>query len=350
MKKILFLLTVTLCMGACCRRPLEDIFIEEALIPISIDWQIAGLDPSDTENLYRASVWFFAKEGAPFAGKNYKEFRLDSPLYGEVSLPVGRYSVLLFNNSVSEFSDKVGFRGTENYDTFEYFVKADNRTRSSEPRFMEPDLLAAWRKDDYEVTEDMVMISHSLFAISEPRKERAEKDLKQLLMLQPERLTKQIHTIAHVKYLKSAVASQAKLTGISHSVRLASKKSADDVASFVFPLTNPVYDIVEPKDGTIEAMYNVLGIDDGTKNYSLEMVFTLNKAYEGSRIYPTPPSSPFTFDVTPQLFPVTKRSHIDHTIRVGLRVPYIILPDFTEGHFEPDVVPWEDELPFVIPI
>ena len=129
---ILPILLLSLLTG-CERRPLEEDSYDKALIPITIDWvTLAKLDPAtDHDNLYRASVWFFSKDGAVFNGKSYKEFLLNDPRGGTLELPVGHYSILILNNSVDDFNGNVGFRGTDSYSTFEYYLKSASGSLNS---------------------------------------------------------------------------------------------------------------------------------------------------------------------------------------------------------------------------
>ncbi len=356
----LSIIAAVLLLFSCHRRPLELLLVDTCAIPVTIDWESkARLTPGeDTEDLYRASVWFFAKDGTVFAdGSTYKEFRLDDPAGGEVELPVGRYAVLVFNNSVDEFSSNVGFRGTDRYDTFEYYVcnASASRFAGNNP-VLEPDILAAWRLDDYEVTREMVIQHHQLeVPLTAEEAAKAEEDLKRLLNLVPERLTYEVHTIAHVEYVRSARSAQAVLHGMAHTVRLASRQVSATPSSFTFAMNNRRFDDEDSPHGTVEARYRTLGLlADGGAPYRVDLSFTLTEAYEGSTTYPTPPAPPFRFDVAGQVRqPVYDDEETDIRIRLGLGLyadDEIILPNLVPGAFSPSVDDWGEEFPIDIPI
>lgn len=357
---LLFLLVVLIMLSflllvSCERRPLEEETIDKAIIPITIDWvTLAHMDPDhDAENLYRASVWFFSKDGAVFNGKRYKEFRLDDPKGGTVELPIGHYSVLIFNNSIDEFSDNVGFRGTDQYDTFEYYAQpastlARNRAGLENP-VKEPDLLAAWRRFEYEVTPQMVRESRSLTSpMSDAERKKAREDLRKLLGLQPERLTYTVHTSARLLYLKSlARPAEAVLVGMAHSVKLASKEVSLTPSSFAFEMNNRKFDSSTSKHGRIEAYFRSLGmLASAGAVYELRLRFTLTQAYEGSATYPPSTQEPFGFDVT-SLLRSQPAPHADYCVHLDAGIE---LPDLVSGSFDADVDDWGDEDNTEIPI
>ncbi len=379
MKRLFFktqLALVLLLILTCCeRRELEVLVVETCTIPITIDWESkAKLQPGvDTENLYRASVWFFSKGGVAFDnGKRYKEIYLDNPTGGEVQLPVGRYSVLVFNNSVGSFSSNVGFRGIDRYDTFEYYVCSAPGARAGEENpVLEPDILAVWSMDDYEVTRDMVVQKHQLdIPLTAAARAKAEEDLKRLLNLKPERLTYTVHTEACVHNLSSTRAAEARLSGMAHSVRLASREVADTPSSFSFRMKSASARTPgNSPHNTIEAHFSSLGLlDNPNSSYTAELIFFLGKEYEGSTTYPTPPASPFRFDVEWQVLrsfnDENQSKEVDIRIRLGHCLweydgdsvypgdyPTIYLPDLANpGGFMPDVGDWDEEEDIPIPL
>lgn len=347
---------IALALISCERRALEESYVVTAKIPVRIDWTKAELDPtSDDENLYRASVWLFAKDGTLFQnGKTYCEYTLDNPSEGVIEVPVGRYSVLILNNSIAEFSDQVGFRGTDKYETFEYYIKADTRLASGENVVLEPDILALWRMDDFEVTPQMVVVSQGLNTpVSEEEGAAAGSRLKVLTSVVPERITYVVHTMVHVKNIKSAALSGATLHGMAHSIHLSTGRVSTTESTFRFSLNNRKFDAESGKDGTIEAVFHSLGpLSDNQSSYRMDISFILVDTYNGSTTYPTPPAPPYGFDITSQIIPEKTTLSIPAlSIRIGLDEPYIMLPDlYVPGGFDPDVSDWGDELPIDIPV
>ena len=348
------LFVLLLVMSSCERRPLEEESLDKAVIPVTIDWKtLANLDPDkNTEDVYRASVWFFSKDGAVFDGKSYKEFRFSDPRSGSVTLPLGRYSILVFNNSVDEFSDNVGFRGTDAYDTFEYYAKPSTTSRANLNPVLEPDLLAAWRLADYEVTPEMVRESRGMSGeLTDAEREKAQADLKRLLNLQPERLTYTVHAKAYVSYLKSCnKPADAVLIGMAHSVKLASKEVSITPSSFSFEMNNRQYDPNNSKNGWIEAYFETLGLlAEPTMDYKLTLRFTLLGSYNGSATYPAPANSPFTYDVTGQLSKRPPDSDADYFIQLK-ESDNVTLPELTPGSFNPSIKDWGDDTDSDVPL
>ena len=338
---------------SCERRPVDEESYDKAVIPVTIDWvTLANLDPvNDKEDIYRASVWFFSKDGDVFDGKSYKEFRFSDPRSGEVTLPMGHYSIIIFNNSIDEFSDNVGFRGTDAYDTFEYYAKPATDSRAGANPVLEPDVLAAWRIPEYEVTPEMVRETRGLSsALTEEERAQAQSDLKKLLNLQPERLTYTVHAKAYVSYLKScSKPADAVLIGMAHSVKLASKEVSMTPSSFSFQMNNRKYDTANPKNGWIEAYFETLGMLAEPIDYRLTLRFTLIGSYNGSTSYPVSSASPFTFDVTGQLKTHPSSSDADYYIELK-DSDNVTLPELIPGSFTPSIDDWGDDVNSDVPL
>ena len=351
--RLLLMGLLLLSLVGCERRPLEEESYDRAVIPVTIDWvTLAKLDPDkNKEDVYRASVWFFSKDGAVFDGKSYKEFRFSDPRSGEVTLPMGHYSIIIFNNSIDEFSDNVGFRGTDAYDTFEYYAKPATDSRAGMNPVLEPDILAAWRIADYEVTPEMVRETRGLSStLTEEERAQAQSDLKKLLNLQPERLTYTVHAKAYISYLKScSKPADAVLIGMAHSVKLASKEVSMTPSSFSFQMNNRKYDTANPKNGWIEAYFETLGMLAEPIDYSLTLRFTLIGSYNGSTSFPASSASPFTFDVTGQLRSHPSASDADYYIELN-KDEDITLPELIPGGFTPSIGDWGDDVDSDIPL
>ena len=95
-KWCILIITMTLLTGlfiGCERRPLEDEYYENALIPVRIDWTtLANLDPDNDPNntVKSASIWFFPKNG-----DKALEFRFNNPKGEDIQVPLGEYSVIV---------------------------------------------------------------------------------------------------------------------------------------------------------------------------------------------------------------------------------------------------------------
>lgn len=356
--RLLPLVLVLASLSSCWRRPLEEEFWETALIPIIINWDtLAHLDPTrDTEDLYCASVWIYCKDGAPFNGKSYMEVRLDDPRGGYLELPIGHYSLIVINNATDIFSDNVHFEGTDSYHTFKYLVDEG----------LQPDILAAWHTEEYEVTRNMVYVSRGYTDAQGYNEASGRKDLTQLLNLPAQPLTCLTHVKAHVQNIKSAARAMATLTGMGASVSLATFTPTGTGHTTTFQLNNRKYDDTRSKHGTTEAWVRTLCMShDTSEAYTLQLWFTLLAPQDGSTTYPTPPAPPLTFDVTQRLqrqpaYHCQEGAH--HCIHFGLKgadgnpetdddADPIVLPDvYSDSGFQPIIDDWGEEIPIDIPI
>ncbi len=337
---------LSLVVASCERRPLEEGY-RTALIPVSIIWSDAGLDPDNDPNkdVYSASVWLFSKDGSPvFGSKSYREYKLTNPRGGEIEVPVGKYSVLIFNNTTGDYSSNVGFRGTDKYDTFEYYALPNTRSRYSrsegESLILEPDILAAWHLDTFEVTSGMITRTRTRGNV------RADDAVRSLLEVRPQLLTPRVWVLAHVQNLSAATSASAALLGMGSSVFLSSEATAPPAGTFVFSLNNRKLEAPDNLHGTVEARFNSFGPLSSVAGaqYGLKMSFTLQKAYNGSTTYPTPPADPYTFDVTGQINRVEAQLQINLEIGVAAGEEVDLPSQGSAGGFGVGVSDWGEAI------
>ncbi|MFR9603866.1 MAG: DUF5119 domain-containing protein [Rikenellaceae bacterium] len=307
---------------SCDRQDLEEKVYTHALLPVLIDWESKALlyvDNDTNGDLYSASVWLFPTATSEYQG-DAMEFKLSDPELGYIEVPVGEYDVLVFNKTVSDFTSNVGFRGTDKFDTFEYYINEDSRfslfsSRSdSDITSLAPDMLAAWSMEDggtLVVTQGMLGYYEEIVSLrSRYSSTKAtvddfadlSDDLKQLLYVTPERLIHNVTLVETVWNMNNATAAQATLKGMSTSVNLSKKSYSTTTTSHVVTFTTKDYlDDLEFKHGTMSGSTNVVGPLDEDSSYSVETLFTLASEYDGSLIYPTPPADPYTADVSSQV-------------------------------------------------
>lgn len=338
-RPVLYLLLLLL-TASCERRELTEELYQTAKIKVSIDWSEAALDPDNDPDgdLYRASVWLFCKEGPIFNGKSYKEYRLNSCLGGEIEVPIGHYSVLVFNNSVDEFSSYVGFRGTDRYETFEYYAKADTRSSQARnatlPALLEPDVLAAWHLDNLEITPEVVTYTRTR-AGEQGSSSRASEQANSLQDVQPTRLTTQCNLQAYARQIKSVSTAQGFLQGMAGSVFLVSGQVSAAPTTVYFTLNHHTYDPGSTTDGTLNGTFNTIGpLADPAATYGLQLWFTLTAAYNGSTTWPTPPEAPYQFDITEQvLYAESHTPDLAVSLELDIKVGYGLTPDEPEITF-----------------
>ena len=347
----LFMLFSTL---SCIRRPLEEGFIQSALIPVKFDWTYSYLNPDiDQENLYNASVWLYAHSGTPFSGKSYMEYSLATSKGGEIEVPVGVYRVLAFNNSIRSFSSNCGFRGVDNYETFEYFVHPATRVDGSKS-VSEPDLLAVWRSDYFEVTADMISISRNIDTeIAEESRSKAEIGLNQLLNIAPTRLTCNVSVSVYAAKINHSKSATGLLRGMAQSVKLWSEERFN-YSSYLFPFEKRDIRRSDIFFGNVSANFRSMGpVQEDDSRSSLDVRFELTaEDDDGNTHYPALGILPFSFDVTDQVESSTPTTLWTVVIEIGDDEddPDITLPNVNPGGFSPGVGDWGTEEDIEIPV
>lgn len=276
-------------------------------------------------------------------GRPALEFKLSDPRGGEVEVPIGIYSVLIFNNTVTDFSQRVGFRGMARYETFEYYCKPQDGSGC----YYQPDILAVFRLADFEVTGDMVTLTGAKNrSMSESRLTSAKVSVRALSGARPCRLTCNAHLLVHVSGLNNASAATGSLKGFASSVFLATGQTSATPVNHTFPLNNPQYYEGQYKNGTIDAGLTILGRLPVTSRYWVDITFRLRREYNGSTTFPTPPDPPCREDITSRL--ETEIDGIRINIEMGTQAgPVITLPDVgapDEGGFDVDISGWGEEV------
>ncbi|MFI3322715.1 MAG: DUF5119 domain-containing protein [Rikenellaceae bacterium] len=388
--KITTLLSLLLLLltSSCHRQRLEEFYYSKALIPILINWEEKALmyvdnDPDD--DLYSASLWLFPREGSDYQGDPI-EYRLTNPVFDYIEAPIGVYDVLVFNKTVGEFSSNVGFRGTDKFETFEYYTKpylnSQGETVEVDGRELrlEPDLLAAWRSPEdqpFVVTLDMIQkiegvqecqreINEKYFFVKDDVSSKVlatnitksdfdslSEEFTQLVILYPERLT-HIVTVEHcVKNLNSAASASGVISGMSESVIMAPAEYSAMQTSGSFDLTGKYITSEDGKDGYVDGSVRVIGPlhHDYNPTYNFLSKFVLKAEYEGSLIYPTPPADAFSYGVTDQVYDGEEKMGLDKIIPLCIcgfddGGGGVVLPDtsFGSGGFDVSVNDWDDEI------
>ncbi len=155
MRNILYMIGIFLLItiiSSCQRRSLTYDYYPYSDIVIEPDW---SQSLTGAEKPLGVSAWFYPKEGgAPL------QFRSNSVDGFSVPIVEGKYDVLVFNRSETEFST-IGFRGIEKLSTIEiyslsdetkgWYTKADN-----ELVVLQPEKIATAIYRDFEVTAEMV--------------------------------------------------------------------------------------------------------------------------------------------------------------------------------------------------
>lgn len=335
MKKIT-LITILLAAVAvqyfsgCQRRPLEDEYSETARIPVKIDWSKSNIPVTDTHGngyVHRVSLRFFPKDGSP-AFDRYLE---QNVIEGEIDVPIGEYSVVVFNESVYDtyWQDAIYFSGVDSYSGFAAHIVNDPAENyphytplAQETLAVEPFRLASWSLDDFKITKEIVTRTRALTRANYAGGD-TEIALTKIIM-RP--LTYNVNVTAHVENLCSAQLLQGAMRGFAQKAYMASARTMQVPATHIFKLNSRRWDDNDQKHGTVSKTFLSFG---PLPQAALYMV-NVDAVYVTGEVHDTP----LLFDVTDQVN--AQASEIDIEIIIDLSLPYV------EGGI--GVGDWDDEV------
>ena len=351
MKKTLMIWTIILLgvtaqlFTSCERRPLEYEYSNTALIPVGALWDNAGINPQNV------TVLFYNQED----GKLFLEHRYENNskrIQSYVSLPVGNYTVVLFNELRDQI-DYVGIRGHENLSTLEAYCKPNPlvRTRAENDNYVYmPGIFASVVVNDFKVTADMVHYTHDRNSIQDVQ---LISSVEKLVDLEPERKVSEMKITVRVKGLNNArMPALVDLRNMSGAFFVAANKNSMVPVTYQFTMNNRIYNEGSNKDGTISATiytFGVLGNRSGISDQQLsapvflDILFMLVDA-EGTIINKVA-------NVTNMIrFSSEKNGSI--TLTIDLEVPEAlpdVVPEIDEGSgFEANLTDWDTvDIPLV---
>ena len=238
---------------ACNRRELT--YSPEATITISADWSQSGLNEKEQD--YGATAIFYPTDGStPFVAL------MGDRTYKTLCLKEGCYNVVLFNRSFDDFGN-LCFRGEENYQTLEAYVKKmEIRNESSSERIImeSPDELAADYIEGFEVTSDMPE-NYSSAITQQSNRNSTRNENSCHLRFTPKKLTQKITVKIRIKGMNNIRKATCTLDGIAESIFLVSRQNSGKTVTQVLRLSNPVYDSGSVTEGTLSTTISVFGFD-----------------------------------------------------------------------------------------
>lgn len=262
MKKIeLYIATAVLLLTACERRPLEEDYVDTALIPVCIEWMRSGV-PAD--EMHRASIWLFPKDnGQPL------EYRMENDLnYREIQVPTGIYSVLVFNETIDrEDWNNITFTGTNRYETFAAMENIEQTCgfyNYSEdlPLMKNPEPLAAWSLDHFEVTPEMVIRTGNIarrYNTGASRREALVREVPDLTNAIPLPRFERVIITAYVQNLSGSMQVTGIIDSMLSGVYMASGEKIPTHAAHAFLLKGRLYDSENSDNGTVTCSFNIFG-------------------------------------------------------------------------------------------
>ncbi len=316
---------------ACERRPLDDDFGGTALIPVKIDWSLSNIPVTDirgNDHIHRVSLRFFPKDGSA-AFDRYLEMNV---IEGEIEVPVGEYSVVVFNESVYDiyWEDAIRFSDVDSYAGFAAEIVPDMAENypfyhpvAGEELIVAPFRLASWSLDDFTVTKEMVTTTRSRTKVASGA-DAPENALTKIVM---RALTRNVKVTAHVENLSSAQLIQGAMRGFARKVYMASGTTFQSPATHIFKLNSRVWDAGSNTHGTVSKGFLSFGRLPQNESYQLN----IDAVFIDGTVY----GQPLLFDVTDRITSL-REDAIDIDIDLALQFPLI-----TEGVFVGD---WDDEV------
>ena len=280
--------------ASCQRRLIED---EEmtlaALIPVNIDWSESGINP--TNGVHVVSIRFFPKDGVSPAFDCYLE---GNPREGEILVPTGQYSVIVFNESLQDaafWADKVVFTDVNSYSNFAAnTIALTDAARLQQFPYYKPQpseqfidapvrLMASWSLDNFEVTNNMILVTQgrrpaSSLSVAESNMLNA---LKQITM---RALTRSVTVTAQVENLISADSMYLAMQGLASKVIMATGVTTYNPSTHLFFLNGRQYS--NGKDGTARSTFLCFGRTPAPESYYItaDILLISKTLFE-----PTPP-------------------------------------------------------------
>ena len=265
-------LIAAMALTSCERRALEDDYKEYALVPVQIDWSLSGVS---VEQMHRASVWLFPHdESAPL------QYRLEGNLtYREIRVPAGIYSVLVFNETIDkEDWNGIAFKGTDKYHTFAATSipqKEIGFYNSSEelPLIGNPEALAAWSLDYFEVTEEMIFDTRTNLKNSAALVAK----VPELTAIKPLPRFERVIVNVYVTNLASSKQVTATIDAMYSGVYMVSGKRITKPAAQAFIFNVRDYD---GYDGTTTCTFNIFGKPTkANHNLNIDFLLTNNEMH-----------------------------------------------------------------------
>lgn len=322
--------------AGCMRRPLMDLDGETALIPVKIDWSQSNIDVSEDDPtgsglVHRVSLRFFPEDGSPV----FERYLEGNIFEGTVRVPVGRYDVVVMNESVSDvlyWEDAMTFSDVDDFDSFAATLNpmpAEDmasefpfyRPEEGENTVVEPFSLASWSMEGFEVTEEMATRSVASRAGGTP------DALTGIVM---RCLTYDVNVSARMINLVSAQRIHLAAKGFARKVFIASARTAADPSVYLFML-GPSYAEPGDKNGTASRSYLSFGrVPTAGARYGMSMDILLTDGV----LYTD--DAPLLFDVTGQVEAGTgTQINIDLTVDDSIDLPEV------EGGIAVD--DWDDD-------
>lgn len=271
------------CLYSCHRHDYHDLSSTAATLEVRFDWNGYTAIPPGMNLLFYPVV--------DEASEKYSKPILHQLQYdgGRVSLPFGRYKVLVYN----DYTENLLYRGMESYGLAEVYLQEYNRKPLAScppqlPGVAEPDIFYLAQIDELTFTP---------------------ADAHKVVTVSPQLKTLQLFVHVEVKGMEYVSMAEGSITGSAGSLRLATGVTAEDTERkrmFSF--------VVQPQE-LYAATRMFLSKDPLRTTYWLELAFLLrnNQVSYGK----------FKYDVSDQVIPILQAN--------GGRIPPEGIPVYVKG-------------------
>lgn len=232
-------IVVALVLYGCDTR--REIIEEEYLqVNVSVDWSEADLAPDGT------SFWFFPQA----EGQRPVVYQTNGTT-GNLSLPQGNYSILVFNEGINEH-DYIKFRGTNSFSTFEAYLEelqlggkyAASKSRDGEKTVARPNILAVECRENLAMTRVATTNGKSME-----------------LSFAPKRVVIPVLLTVRVRGMDNTASGghTASLRGMAGNYMLGQSVAGNIPVAHLFTLNNRTFDADSWQNGTMSATFFSFG-------------------------------------------------------------------------------------------
>ncbi len=183
----------------------------------------------------------------------------------DLSLPVGLYHSVVFNQSESEFGS-VLFRGMDSYETAEVYSNLTKstwyKTRTEEERLgEEPEWIGTSRHEGAVVTQEMIYATGEAMLAALPQ-QRSEPGFV-IAQHAPQNIIYTVSVTVHIKGFHNLRSARASLNGLAEGYFLGTGRYSSSKVTQLMERWSKSVDVHDPTKGTINTVITCFGLPDG---------------------------------------------------------------------------------------
>lgn len=273
LKYIFIIITSVVALNSCHRDELCYMHTQGAQIVVLADWQTkARIDPN------AATLMIYNADN----NRLISEIRMPNPDRHILDLPVGRYSIVIFNETLtgSTHDETVGYRNWNQFEAFEVYNKDDYSKNGGTFSYkISPDTIAVDRRIFYEVTQDMIDKNHIHPA---PQNSTDSRSIADTIRFIPPRVISVTNITLEVIGLQYIASYKASLHGMSESYFLGINKYSTHPISHPVSFTSLSRSVTDIKVDTLYASMSTIGLagnthplEAGAMSYIFDLSITL---------------------------------------------------------------------------